>query len=62
MAEYEGVRANSRRFLVVPGHERCRVDGLIVAEITERNTRFTVLEKVGKAGDVAEELDARARD
>jgi hypothetical protein len=62
LAQYEGVRDNSRRFLVATGHEACEVDGVAVAKIAERNLRFSVLEKIGKAGDVAERLDSRAHD
>lgn len=61
LAEYEGVRADSRRFLVVPGHEVCEVDGVTVAEVTERNRLYSVLEKIGKAGEVANDLDLRER-
>ena len=53
--EYERVRANPRRFVVVPGHE---VDG---AEfVVERRADYLLVEKVGEAASVAEELDPRS--
>lgn len=59
LTEYEGVRANARRFLVVPGHEVCEVEGVAVAKVVDRYESFSVLEKVGESGQVAEALDPR---
>jgi hypothetical protein len=54
LAEYERVRADARRFLVAPGHE------LPVAEtVRERHDGYLVVEKIGRAGEVAEETDPR---
>jgi hypothetical protein len=54
--EYEAVRADPRRFLAVPGHE---VGGGI-ERIVERRDGYNVVEKVGTAGEVAEETDPRS--
>lgn len=53
--EYERVRANPRRFIVVPGHER--LDAEIVVE---RNPGYLVVEKIAQAGDAAVESDPRS--
>jgi hypothetical protein len=52
--EYEPVRADGRRFIVVPGHVDPGAE-LVV----EANDRYVVIEKRGEAGIVAEELDPR---
>ncbi len=53
-AEYESVRANPRRFVVIAGHE------VLSAEfVVARRPDYLVVEKVGDAGAVAEELDPR---
>lgn len=57
--DYDRVRSNGRWFLVVPGHETCLVDGEDVAEVYERNAGFSIMEKIGHAGEVAESLDPR---
>lgn len=54
--EYEGVRANSNSFLIVPGHERTQVD-----EVTETAARYYVVRKIGAGAEVAKHLDPRAR-
>jgi hypothetical protein len=59
LLDYDRVRSSGRWFLVVPGHEICVVDGEEVAEVYERNNDFTIMQKVGRAGEVAEELDPR---
>jgi hypothetical protein len=49
---YQQVRANPRRFIVLPGHEaRGNVEVLV-----EQHGTFVVVEKIGEAGEVAEEL------
>jgi len=53
VAEYEGVRENGRRFVVVPGHVAS--DERVVQE----NERFAIVEKTAGAADVAEKLDPR---
>ena len=54
LAEYEGVRANPRRFIVVDGHELPEVEVLV-----ERHDAYAVVEKVGAAGEEAERQDPR---
>jgi hypothetical protein len=53
-AEYEDVRSESRRFVVVSGHQT--PDERVVAE----HGAFTVIEKTGEEGRLAEELDPRS--
>ena len=57
IAEYESVRAFSRRFLVRPGHEAPEVERVI-----ERHDGWTVVEKTGVAGYVAAQVDPRSED
>ena len=54
VAAYERVRADSRHFLVVPGHEVAGAEVVI-----ERHPGYVVVEKIGDAGQVAEERDRR---
>jgi hypothetical protein len=54
-AQYEAVRAEGRRFVVVPGHE----DG-DVERVIEREPAFFVVEKIGEAGEESEEQDPRS--
>jgi hypothetical protein len=49
---YRAVRLHPRRFLVAPGHEED--DGVV--EVVERVAGYTVVEKTGRAGEVAEQL------
>jgi hypothetical protein len=53
--QYEAVRENPRRFLVLPGHE----DGDI-GKIVDRHAQFLVVEKIGEAGAIAVEQDPRS--
>ena len=55
VAEYEAVRADPRRFRVVPGHEHTDT-----ARVVERNSGFFVIEKMEEAGEVAIEHDPRS--
>ena len=57
LREYESVRANPRRFGVLPGHEIPEVE-----HVVEQGDRFFVVEKTGVGGPVAEELDPRTRE
>jgi hypothetical protein len=52
--EYEGVRQHSRRFLVVPGHERTDLE-LVV----ETRPGYLVVEKRSQAAAEAEATDPR---
>ncbi len=52
--EYERVRANPRRFLVLPGHQAPRGEAVV-----ERHRGYLVVEKLGEAGRLAEARDPR---
>lgn len=52
--EYEQVRSNPRRFLVLPGHERLEVEIVV-----ERHHRYLVVEKLDRAGEQATKTDPR---
>jgi hypothetical protein len=54
-SEYEAVRSNPGRFLVLPGHEDPAVE-----RVVERHERYWVVQKVGEAGDLAIEDDPRS--
>jgi len=54
-AEYEAVRADPRRFVVLPGHEA----GPDVERVVERHEEYLVVEKRGDAARRAEETDPR---
>ena len=54
--EYEGIRASSNSFFVIPGHETPLVD-----EVIDTAERYLVVRKRGAAAEVAEELDPRTR-
>ncbi len=56
LAEYERVREHPTWFVVVPGHEAGPGSA---AEIVEDSDGHQVVEKVGRAGVVAAELDPR---
>jgi hypothetical protein len=53
--EYERARGSGDRFLVLPEHEQ-RTTGSAL----ERSDRFVLVEKGGRAGELARELDPRA--
>ncbi len=55
-SEYETVRANARRFPIVPGHEVPEIE-----RVVEEHDRYAVVEKSGLAADIAEKLDPRSR-
>ncbi len=52
--EYERVRRNGRRFIVLEGHE---VPG--VEEVVERYPKYVIVQKTGTGGEVADRLDPR---
>ena len=54
LSEYERVRGNPRRFVILPGHELSDVDVVV-----ERRPGYVVVEKHGRAGAVAESEDPR---
>jgi hypothetical protein len=51
---YEAVRDHARRFVIVPGHQR---EGL--ARVVQAHPDYLVVEKLGEAGEVAEDTDPR---
>jgi hypothetical protein len=53
LREYEEVRARSRRFFVVRGHEG-RAE-----EVVDSRAHFLIVAKVGAAGEIAERTDPR---
>ena len=53
--EYERVRSNPRRFIVLPGHERLEVEIVV-----ERRSGYLIVEKLDQAGERAEETDPRS--
>jgi hypothetical protein len=57
-SEYEAVRADGRTFFVVPGHEITAVEGVEVSQVLEKFDRYSVMEKIGEAGAIAEQLDS----
>jgi hypothetical protein len=54
-AQYESVRTNPLRFLVVPGHEEADVE-----RVVERRERFLVVAKLGEGARIAAEQDPRS--
>jgi hypothetical protein len=52
--EYEAVRAHPTRFVVKPGHQLAGIE-----RVVEGNGRFLVVEKVGRAADIAQADDPR---
>jgi hypothetical protein len=57
LKEYEHVRSGSRQGLAVLGHE-----DLTVETVLERNDRFVLTEKFGRAGEVHDQNDDRNDD
>ena len=51
---YETVRANPKRFLVLPGHEDARIE-----RVVEKHADFSVVDKFVHKADVAVEHDPR---
>jgi hypothetical protein len=54
-AEYERVRADGRRFLLLPGHEDTEVETVV-----EVRTGYVIVEKRDQAGRSAEARDPRS--
>jgi hypothetical protein len=53
-SEYEAVRAHPRRFFLLASHELLEIE-----EVVERHEDYLVIEKVGEAGEIAEQSDPR---
>lgn len=56
LRRYEEIRADSRHFLNVAGHEAAAQGAAVVIDKREA---YVIVEKVGHAGDVVEALDER---
>lgn len=56
IAEYEAVRANSTHFFVLPSEEHLSP---AVERVVERHDRYWVVEKIGEAAEMSDELDPR---
>jgi hypothetical protein len=56
--EYEEVRADPKRFFEVQGHEALEQGAGVVVD---RRGGYVILEKIGRAGEVATQLDERGR-
>jgi hypothetical protein len=56
LREYEQIRAHPARFLHLPGHEQVEREHL---EVVRREDRYFVVEKRGRAAEIAAELDPR---
>jgi hypothetical protein len=56
LSQYEEIRADSRHFLNVPGHQAAAGQAAVV--VKERET-YVIARKIGHAGEVAEALDER---
>ena len=59
LAAYERIRTNPRWFLIAPGHEAAAQGH---AEVVSEEDGYVIVEKTGRAGEVAEELDKRSKD
>lgn len=55
LREYERIRSNPRRFVMLSGHEQPEVETVV-----ERHAGYIVVEKIGEAADAAERADPRA--
>jgi hypothetical protein len=53
--DYERIRENARRFVLLPGHEHAELE-----RVVERTADYVVVEKVGAAGREAEATDPRS--
>jgi hypothetical protein len=55
LGEYEHVRAHPDRFLLIAGHEQPEVD-----KVVGGSTSYVIVQKIGQARAIAEELDPRS--
>ena len=53
LVQYEEVRADSRHFLNIPGHQDA-------AEVVSERDGYVIVEKFGRAGDIVDALDERS--
>ena len=54
LAEYEELRSHANRFAVLPGHLYPEVE-----DVVGQTDRYLLVEKIGKAGEIATETDPR---
>jgi hypothetical protein len=52
--DYARVRSDSRRFLKAPGHE---IAAQGWAKVVEQHADYIIVEKIGRAGEIAEMVD-----
>ena len=57
--QYEEIRANSRRFFNIPGHEAAAQGSAVVVAQREG---YVIVEETGLTGDLVDALDERNRD
>ena len=53
--EYEEIRQHPRRFLTAPGHHDIAVESGAAVLIEEIEGRYSIVEKVGIAGEIADD-------
>src|SRR3954454_21912327 len=53
-AEYEGIRSDSKQFVLAPGHALSAIEAVV-----EVQAEHVVVEKIGTAAEVVEALDPR---
>ena len=58
LAEYEAVRAEPTHFFVLPSEEH---RSLAVERLVRQTERYWIVEKIGEAAEVSEELDPRSK-
>ena len=56
VAEYDRIRAEGERFVVAPSEEHVSAEA---ERVVVRDDRYWVVEKLGVAGDIANDLDPR---
>lgn len=57
LEQYEEIRADPRHFLSIPGHQVASQGRAVV--VAERDG-YSIVEKIGHAGEIAEALDERS--
>jgi len=57
VADYEHIRENPRLFILAHGHHQPEVERIVA-----RTVDWVVVEKVGRAGEIAERTDPRGED
>ena len=57
LAEYETVRADSKRFVVAPSAEHVSPE---IERVVQREQRYWVVEKIGVGAEISERFDPRS--